>query len=99
MTPPVETVAGVESHLAATAVTVEMRCLLPCRTDSGQHHPPAPADLGYAMRVGDELGRLLAERGISQRELARLSHYDAGFIKKLGRGLKQPSPPAAGRSD
>src|ERR1035437_3381182 len=99
MTPPVETVAGVKSHLAATAITVEMRCLLPCRTDSGQHHLPAPADLGYAMTFGDELGRLLAERGMSQRELARRSHYDSGYINKLVRGVKQATPEVAERLD
>jgi transcriptional regulator with XRE-family HTH domain len=32
------------------------------------------------MTFGDELGRLLAERGMSQRELARRSHYDSGYI-------------------
>jgi transcriptional regulator with XRE-family HTH domain len=47
------------------------------------------------MTFGDELRRLLAERGMSQRELARRGHYDAGFINKLSTGVKQASPAVA----
>jgi len=51
------------------------------------------------MTFGDELGRLLAERGMSQRELARRSHYDSGYINKLVRGVKQATPAVAERLD
>jgi plasmid maintenance system antidote protein VapI len=37
------------------------------------------------MTFGEELRRLLDERHMTQRELARLSHYDSGFINKLCR--------------
>ena len=51
------------------------------------------------MTFGDELRRLLAERGMSQRELARRSHYDSGYINKLVRGVKQATPAVAERLD
>jgi transcriptional regulator with XRE-family HTH domain len=51
------------------------------------------------MTFGDELCRLLAERGMSQRELARRSHYDSGYINKLVRGVKQATPAVAERLD
>jgi plasmid maintenance system antidote protein VapI len=51
------------------------------------------------MTFGDELGRLLDERGMSQRELARRSHYDSGYVNKLVRGVKQATPEVAGRLD
>jgi transcriptional regulator with XRE-family HTH domain len=47
----------------------------------------------------DELSRLLAERGMSQRELARRSHYDSGYVNKLCRGVKQATPAVAERLD
>ena len=47
--------------------------------------------LGHAMTdFADELGRLLAERGMSQRELARRANYDAGRINKICRAPNRP---------
>jgi transcriptional regulator with XRE-family HTH domain len=46
-----------------------------------------------------ELRRLLAERGMSQRELARRANYDSGFINKLCRGTRTATPAVAGRLD
>ncbi len=41
--------------------------------------------------LGDELGRLLTERGLSLRELARRSHYDLGYLSKVVNGRKRGS--------
>ena len=51
------------------------------------------------MTFGDELCRLLAERGMSQRELARRSHYNSGHISKVCRGVKPATPELAARLD
>ena len=47
----------------------------------------------------DELSRLLAERGMSQRELARRANYDTGHINKICRGTKPATPKLAARLD
>jgi transcriptional regulator with XRE-family HTH domain len=49
--------------------------------------------------LGGELRRLLAERGMSLRELARRVPCDSGNLSKIARGLKQPSPELAARFD
>jgi transcriptional regulator with XRE-family HTH domain len=49
--------------------------------------------------LGGELRRLLAERGMSLRELARRVPCDPGNLSKIARGLKQPSPELAARFD
>ena len=46
-----------------------------------------------------ELCRLLAERGMSQRELARRANYDCGFVNKLCRGTRPATPEVARRLD
>lgn len=46
---------------------------------------------------GDELRRLLADRGMSLNELARRSHYDRGHLSKVVRGLKTATPELASR--
>ncbi len=43
---------------------------------------------------GDELRRLLAERGVPLREAARRAHCDSGYLSKLARG-DRPPPGAA----
>jgi transcriptional regulator with XRE-family HTH domain len=56
--------------------------------------------MGHAMSTfGDELCRLLAERGMSQRELARRANYDAGHINKICRGTKPATAKLAARLD
>jgi transcriptional regulator with XRE-family HTH domain len=46
-----------------------------------------------------ELCRLLAERGMSQRELARRANYDCGFVNKLCRGTRPATSAVARRLD
>ena len=48
---------------------------------------------------GDEVGRLRTERGLSLRELARLSHYDVGYLSKVSSGRKRGSRELALRLD
>jgi transcriptional regulator with XRE-family HTH domain len=48
---------------------------------------------------GGELCRLLAERGMSQRELARRANYDCGFVNKLCRGTRPATSAVAKRLD
>lgn len=48
---------------------------------------------------GDELCRLLAKRGMSQRELARRANYDCGFVNKLCRGTRPATSAVAKRLD
>ena len=48
---------------------------------------------------GDELRRLMAEQGMSLRELGRRSHYDHGYLSRVARGLRQPSPDVAAHLD
>ena len=48
---------------------------------------------------GGELCRLLAERGMSQRELARRANYDCGFVNKLCRGTRPATSAVAARLD
>lgn len=47
------------------------------------------------MSFGDELSRLMAERDVGVRELARLAHYTPGHISKLRKGERLPSDRAA----
>jgi len=54
--------------------------------------------LAHAMTAfGDELRRLLAERGMSLNELARRSNYDSGYLSKVARGHKRPNRELAAR--
>jgi transcriptional regulator with XRE-family HTH domain len=48
---------------------------------------------------GDEVRRLLTERGLSQRKLAHSVPCDCGYLSKLIRGHKQPSRKMAARLD
>lgn len=49
--------------------------------------------------LGDELRRLMAERGLGVRELARQVPCNPGHISNLRNGLKRPSPQLAARLD
>jgi transcriptional regulator with XRE-family HTH domain len=58
------------------------------------------ARLVHAMTdFGDELGRLMAERGMSTRQLAEQVPCNHGYVSKLTGGAKQPSPEMAARMD
>jgi transcriptional regulator with XRE-family HTH domain len=48
---------------------------------------------------GEQLRRLLAERGVSQGEAARRVPCDSGYVSKLASGGKRPSPEMAARLD
>jgi hypothetical protein len=48
---------------------------------------------------GDALARLMTERGVPVRELARKSHYSAGYISNLRSGAKRPSADCAAELD
>ncbi|WP_169806857.1 helix-turn-helix domain-containing protein [Actinomadura macra] len=39
----------------------------------------------------EKLRALMAERGISQGELSRRTHYDSGYISRIFNGIRQPS--------
>jgi len=72
----------------------DARC--PLREAAGSSH----AKLVQAMSdLGSELRRLLAERGMSLRDLARHVPCDSGNLSKIARGQKRPSPELAGRLD
>lgn len=47
--------------------------------------------------LGDELRRLMAERGLGVRQLARLVPCNPGHISNICNGLKRPSPQMAAR--
>lgn len=49
------------------------------------------------MPFSDELGRVMTERGIGVRELARAANYTPGQISKLRSGKRQPSEKSAAR--
>src|ERR1022692_2372185 len=49
--------------------------------------------------LGSELRRLLAEQGMSLRDLARHVPCDSGNLSKIARGQKRPSPELAARLD
>jgi transcriptional regulator with XRE-family HTH domain len=44
------------------------------------------------MTFGERMRALVAERGISLRQLAKTVHYDVGGLSKVSRDLKRPSP-------
>ncbi|TDD59947.1 XRE family transcriptional regulator [Actinomadura darangshiensis] len=48
---------------------------------------------------GEKLRQLMAERGISQRKLARLVPCDDGFLSRIGNDRRRPSPELAARLD
>jgi transcriptional regulator with XRE-family HTH domain len=48
---------------------------------------------------GDEVRRLLSERGISLRQAARLAHYDPSYLSKVLSGTKPGSPELAAALD
>jgi transcriptional regulator with XRE-family HTH domain len=50
-------------------------------------------------RFGDELRRMMAERGMSTRQLADLVPCNHGYVSKLGEGVKRPSREMAARMD
>ncbi|GAA1819314.1 helix-turn-helix transcriptional regulator [Actinomadura chokoriensis] len=51
------------------------------------------------MTFGEELRRLMTERGISQRKLAALVPCNDGYVSRVARDLKAPSPGMAARFD
>lgn len=56
--------------------------------------------LAHAMTAfGDEVRRLLAERDMSLRQLAKRSNFDNGYLSKILRGVKRPTPAVAARLD
>ena len=72
----------------------DARC--PLREAAGSSH----AKLVQAMSdLGSELRRLLAEQGMSLRDLARHVPCDSGNLSKIARGQKRPSPELAARLD
>jgi transcriptional regulator with XRE-family HTH domain len=48
---------------------------------------------------GDELNRMMAQQGISLRELARQSYCDHGYLSRVARGLRRPSAEVAAQLD
>ena len=48
---------------------------------------------------GEQMGRLMAERGVSLHRLARLVNYDVGYLCKVKNGHKRPSAALAVRVD
>lgn len=48
---------------------------------------------------GSELGRLLAERGMSLHQAARLTHYDVSYLSKVINGRKPGSAELAAALD
>jgi transcriptional regulator with XRE-family HTH domain len=48
---------------------------------------------------GADMRRLMAERGISLRQLARIVNYDVGYLCKVKNGCKPPSAAIAARVD
>jgi transcriptional regulator with XRE-family HTH domain len=78
-----------------------------CLLDFADHENISPADRMTLLReppaddggFGDELRRLLAARGWSQRKLAHQVPCDAGFLSRLIRGHKPPSRKMAARLD
>ncbi len=48
---------------------------------------------------GAQMGRLMAERGMSLHRLARLVNYDVGYLCKVKNGRKRPSAALAARVD
>jgi transcriptional regulator with XRE-family HTH domain len=48
---------------------------------------------------GDELSLMMAEQGISLRELARRSFCDHGYLSRVTRGLRRPSAEVAAQLD
>src|SRR6266545_2809152 len=47
------------------------------------------------MTFGERMRALMAERGISLRQLSKTVHYDVGGLSKVSRDLKRPSPQMA----
>src|SRR6266849_2721229 len=48
---------------------------------------------------GEEMRRLMAERGISLHQLAKIVNYDVGYLCKVKNGRKPPSAAIAARVD
>lgn len=71
----------------------DARC--PLREAAGSSH----AKLVAMTDLGSELQRLLAERGMSLRDLARHVPCDSGNLSKIARGQRRPSPELAARLD
>ncbi|MEV0379834.1 helix-turn-helix domain-containing protein [Nonomuraea sp. NPDC050643] len=44
---------------------------------------------------GEKMRALVAERGVSLRQLAKVTHYDVGYLSKVANDLKRPSLPLA----
>src|ERR1700728_3649561 len=59
----------------------------------GQHAAPDP------VTFGQEIRRLMAERRVGLRELARQVHYDPGYLSKVVNGRKAASRDLARRLD
>jgi transcriptional regulator with XRE-family HTH domain len=83
-------------QLTAAKRSLEGDARCPLREAAGSSH----AKLVQAMSdLGSELRRLLAERGMSLRDLARHVPCDSGNLSKIARGQKRPSPELAARLD
>ena len=83
-------------QLRAARRSLEGDARCPLREAAGSSH----AKLVQAMSdLGSELRRLLAERGMSLRDLARHVPCDSGNLSKIARGQKRPSPELAARLD
>jgi transcriptional regulator with XRE-family HTH domain len=63
------------------------------RAQQGQHPASDP------VTFGDEIRRLMAERRVGLRELARQVHYDPGYLSKVVNGRKAVSRDLARRLD
>jgi transcriptional regulator with XRE-family HTH domain len=60
--------------------------------------PVSPA--GAVMTAfGEQMSRLMAEQGMSLHRLARVVHYDVGYLCKVKNGRKRPSAALAARVD
>jgi transcriptional regulator with XRE-family HTH domain len=51
------------------------------------------------MTFGERMRALMAERGISVRQLATMAHCDPGYLSRVSRDLKRPSPGMAAALD
>lgn len=74
----------------------QMLARAPKRLVNGQH---ATGDAIMTSTFGDTTRRLMAERGVSVRELSRRTFYDKAHLSRVLNGHKPPSPELAQRLD
>jgi transcriptional regulator with XRE-family HTH domain len=75
-------------HTAETSTVAQQ-----ARAQLGQHAASDP------VTFGEEIRRLMAERRVGLRELARQVHYDPGYLSKIANGRKAVSGDLAQRLD